>query len=170
MSTRKQINERLTYQEARALESTKDLNDLPKAALLYEKILKTHPLHVDANNRLMVLYRKLGESTKELKTIKNAIKSYQENIEKDKREWVKQNKVKAAASAKLAEVMGLTDPKGKPIYENEILTSWKTRLTLLQTRINKNKTTKAKIAEKQIAKRKRKTPSKALPSARASHK
>ncbi|MDN3588806.1 hypothetical protein QWY86_19145 [Pedobacter aquatilis] len=156
MATRKQINEHKLFKEAKALESTKDLNDLPRVASFYEKLIKLNPLHIDANNRLMVVYRKLGESTKEVKIIKSAIKSYQDNIDKDRNEWIKENKAKAAASSKLAETMGLIDIKGKPVYENEILSGWKNRLMLLQSRISKSKATKAKLEGKKKAKKARK--------------
>ncbi|WP_316831803.1 hypothetical protein [Pedobacter aquatilis] len=153
MVTRKEISERTYFHQAKDLEASEQPGNLSKAASFYEKVLRTNPIHIDANNRLMIVYRKLGESAKELSTIKSAIKHYQQHIDDDRKVWMQHHKAKAKDSAKLAEAMGLLDAKGKPKYRNEILDLWIGRLTLLEARIKKNKTLRAKLTAKRKAKK-----------------
>jgi len=101
----------------------------------YQALLKDDPLKQAAYQKLMILYRKLKDLKSELRIIDAAIKAFEGLYSNTKR---KDSKV-ASVSKRLNIAFGLTDKKGKMLYEQEPLATWKKRkLTVL----NKMKQTK----------------------------
>jgi len=72
-----------------------------EAAKQYEKILKGNPVHVDANNRLMIVYRKLKQFRKESALISKAITAHEKEIEAKQQQWVKEHSKMAELSRPL---------------------------------------------------------------------
>lgn len=136
MSKSRTTNIRAQYNAAAAFERDKNYTEAIK---LYENVVKWEPLHLDAQHRLMVLYRKIKEPNKEIKIIKRAITAYRKGIESDQRDWLKRNKEKADLTRELASSLGLLATNGLPLYQNETLLKWENRLLLLEERIARSK-------------------------------
>src|SRR5689334_2820817 len=101
---------------------------LEEAAEGYEKIISEHPLNLRANDRLMIVYRKLKEYKKELQTVERAIDRFEEHYKKHQ---PIHNKKIATLSKALLKATGLADNKGNNIYEPGELMRWKKRRDLL---------------------------------------
>lgn len=86
--------------------------------------IKTDPLNNYAYNRLMIIYRKNKDPKKELAIINKAIRAFESFYHSSKK---KQAKAVHNLSLKLSKTLGLTDKKGKPIYDMEPVRSWKKR-------------------------------------------
>ena len=120
--------------EAQALEKK---GDPQGAASLYEKLLKQSPKNIRIVQRLMVLFRKLGDVKKETYYIDIAINIHQQkyaiNNQLDKKATTLSNQ--------LNKLLGHTDKKGKAIFvADEIL-----KLELRKSRLlSKNSRPKAK--------------------------
>jgi len=89
----------------------------------YENILKKDPKDQKAYERLMVLYRQQKEYKKELQTINRAIKTFEELYRSKKSPDKKVNSI----SNQLNKALGLTDKKGKILFEQKPLSTWKKR-------------------------------------------
>lgn len=112
--------------DARALEQKQDH---AAAATLYEKLLKQSPKSLPILQRLLVLYRKLGNVKKELYFINAAIKVHEQKYNISS----KLDKKAASISNQLNKMLGHTDKKGKPVFvADEIL-----KLELRKTRLLK---------------------------------
>jgi len=112
--------------DARALEQKQDY---AAAATLYEKLLKQSPKSLPILQRLLVLYRKLGNVKKELYFINAAIKVHEQKYNISS----KLDKKAASISNQLNKMLGHTDKKGKPVFvADEIL-----KLELRKTRLLK---------------------------------
>ncbi len=104
-----------TYKGARKLEQD---GDLKGAADLYEKLYRQSAQNGKALQRLMIVYRKLKNATKEIKYIDAAIKLQEQYYAKVK----KADKLTTSISNKLNILLGHTDKKGKAIFKpDEIL-------------------------------------------------
>jgi len=108
---------------------------LEEAAEGYEKIISEHPLNTRANDRLMIVYRKLKEYKKELQTVERAIHHFEENFKKHQPEY---NKKVASLSKALLKATGLADKKGNNIYEPGELMRWKRRRELLLKKLKRS--------------------------------
>ncbi|MGN8055418.1 hypothetical protein ACTJKN_04035 [Pedobacter sp. 22163] len=136
MSKSRTTNIRAQYDVAAAFKRDKNYVDTIK---LYENVVKSEPLHLDAQHRLMVLYRKIKEPNKEIKIIKRAITAYRKRIKSDQHGWLKRNKEKADLTRELASSLGLLDTNGLALYQNETLFKWENRLLLLEQRLARSK-------------------------------
>lgn len=86
--------------------------DLERAALLYEKLLKSSRQKLKIIHRLLIIFRKLKNTTKELFYIDMAIKIHEE-----------QNAIKkttdkkiGALSTQLNKMLGHVDKKGRSVF------------------------------------------------------
>jgi len=122
----------LVFKEANALEGAAKFKG---AAEQYALILKHNPLHVEAGNRLMMMYRKLKEYKKEAALINKLVAAHEKEIEGNQREWIKNHGELAELSRPLAESLGLLDSKGLPYYENELLKRWKKRKEVVSKKL-----------------------------------
>lgn len=120
------------YLQGQSLEQEKSYAE---AARQYEKILKSNPIHIDANNRLMIVYRKLKEYKKEFALIIKAISAHEKRIEENQRQWIKEHSKMATLSRPLAKSLGLLTTKGLPVQENELLDRWKRRKAILSKKL-----------------------------------
>jgi len=101
-----------------------------------EQLLKEHPANEKAYDRLMVLYRKLKEPEKELRTINTAIKIFEEKYVKRQPAF---NKKIETLSRALRKATGLADKKGNNLFEPGELARWKKRKALLQSKMKNKK-------------------------------
>src|SRR6476646_4182445 len=98
-------------------------DDTARAVEFYEKVVKADDLNEFAYNRLMVLYRKEKDYSKEVKLIDKGIDAF----EKHYRNAVKHNRTIASVSEKLNKAFGLVDKKGNQLYDPEPIAKWKKR-------------------------------------------
>jgi hypothetical protein len=107
--------------QAQDAEKSKDSRT---AVELYNSVLKTDDLNVNAYDRLMKIYRQLKEYKKELMIINKGIKAY-EKLYKSERKT--RSKKINDISQKLNRSFGLIDKKGNNIYDPEPIGRWKKR-------------------------------------------
>lgn len=120
------------FREGKALEGAAKFKE---AAEQYVLILNQNPLHVEAGNRLMMMYRKLKEYKKEVSLINKLVAAHEKEVEGNQREWIKNHGELAELSRPLAESLGLLNSEGLPFYENEMLNRWKKRREILSKKI-----------------------------------
>src|SRR5690349_7089816 len=104
---RKKIESGL-YLQGRTFEREKSYAE---AARQYEKILKANPIHIEANNRLMIVYRKLKLYRKESALISKAIAAHEKDMEAHQHKWIKEHSETAELSRPLAQSLGLLTSK-----------------------------------------------------------
>ncbi|WGQ10685.1 hypothetical protein QG516_03325 [Pedobacter gandavensis] len=126
----------ILYPVAKTLE---DQQSYAEAAKEYARILKTNPLHIDAANRLMIVYRKLKAYAKELAVIDKAIAAHEKDTEIKQRQWIKSHQKVANLTRSLAKSLGLLSDSGLPIYEDELLEKWKQRKKIVEGKLQKAK-------------------------------
>ncbi|HLX92005.1 MAG TPA: hypothetical protein VKR32_10005 [Puia sp.] len=107
------------FAKARELET--EMN-WPEAASAYEIIVKQDPLNEMAIQRLLILYRKLKESKKELRLLDESIKANQANYLNQQKNWGKKNKSAAKISGALAKRLS-----GEELYKEPIVLRWQKR-------------------------------------------
>lgn len=101
--------------DAQALESQ---DDLQGAANMYEALHRQSPKNASILQRLMILYRKLGNGKKEIQYIDAAIKLQQQKYSIQ----ASLDKKATTISNQLNKMLGHTDKKGKPVLvADEIL-------------------------------------------------
>ncbi len=102
----------------------------------YENIVKKNPHQQKAYERLMVLYRQQKEYKKELHIINTAIKVFEKLYTSPK----SKGKEVAAISKQLNRALGLVDKKGKALFEQEPLSTWRKRreIVLKKLALDKN--------------------------------
>ncbi len=110
---------------------------LPEAAAHYSKAISADPLNTFAYNRLMIIFRKQKEYRKELTVINKAIKTYEDSLRQEQQAWLKNNRKMARLSKALAHSLGLIDPKGKPLHEDRMVSSWRKRRELVMGKLKK---------------------------------
>jgi tetratricopeptide (TPR) repeat protein len=108
---------------------------LEMAARIYEKIIRKAPLTEPAYNRLLIIYRKLKEYKKELAVINTGIKAFEAMFYKS-RVPAGNNKV-TRLSRSLMKSVGLTDKKGKTLYEPDPIARWRKRKAIVEKRLKK---------------------------------
>lgn len=108
-----------------------------KAASLYLRYLRKVPGSEYAFGRLMIIYRKQKEPDKEIEIINRGIKTFEDIFRKSIK--VPPTKKTVEISKKLMKAMGLTDRKGKELFEREPLKKWKKRKALLEKRLEGRK-------------------------------
>jgi tetratricopeptide (TPR) repeat protein len=116
----------LSFDQARLLEQQ---GGYKKAAAAYEKLLKQSTKKIKILERLLVVYRKLNETEKEIRSIDAAIKIHQQQYP------VKESSDKkiSTLSRQLNKILGHTDKKGK----NMLVPPEISRLELRKTRLLK---------------------------------
>jgi tetratricopeptide (TPR) repeat protein len=104
--------------------------ELEEAAAAYEKAIKAYPLNEMAYNRLMIIYRKQKDYKKELSVIRAGIKAFEEKHNRAGAHA--SNKRITALSKALAKSTGLTDKKGRQLYEWEPVGRWNRRRMVVE--------------------------------------
>jgi tetratricopeptide (TPR) repeat protein len=110
---------------AKAVEWERD-GELELAAETWQKIIKSNPHDGRAYDRLMIIYRKLKDYEKEIKTINTAINSFEKSFREKQPTYSKKI---ASISKALSKATGLSDKKGNNIYQPNELARWKKRKT-----------------------------------------
>ncbi|KAA2240283.1 hypothetical protein F0L74_29400 [Chitinophaga agrisoli] len=111
---------------------------LPEAAGYYTKVITADPLNTHAYNRLMIIFRKQKEYRKELTVINKAIKTYEDSMRQEQQAWLKNNRKMARLSKALAHSLGLIDPKGKPLHEDRMVSTWRKRRELVTQKLKRS--------------------------------
>jgi hypothetical protein len=107
--------------------------DISLAIKEYEEAIQKDPLAEKVYDRLMILYRKEKDHSKELKLINAGIKSF-ETFYRSKKS---RSKKIADISNKLNKSFGFTDKKGNTVYDPEPIARWKKRKITVEKRIKK---------------------------------
>lgn len=118
------------FSQAKEIESA---GDLAVAAKMYLAIIKLDPHHLQAYNRLMIIYRKQKMYREELAIIERAITAFT-NLYTPK---AAHNKIVRNISAKLNKAFGMVDKKGNSLFDPGPVASWKKRKILVEKRIKK---------------------------------
>ncbi|MET0635475.1 MAG: hypothetical protein ABWZ25_05580 [Chitinophagaceae bacterium] len=108
--------------------------DYAEAMEAYHQDLKVNPTHEGSWHRLMILYRKEKNYKMEWQVINEAIGVF-EKLYTPGSGKLKGKKVEAISKA-LMKTTGLTDKKGKPLYQPEPLGKWYRRRTLLKKKMS----------------------------------
>nr|WP_157247069.1 hypothetical protein [Pedobacter panaciterrae] len=124
------------YHNAMVLENHQSYAE---AAKEYARLLKSNPLHIEAANRLMIVYRKLKAYAKEASVIDKAISAHEKDTENKQHKWIKSHQKVADMTRSLAQSLGLLSDSGLPIYENELLEKWKRRKKIVEEKLRKAK-------------------------------
>ena len=123
-----------TVKETIAQAKAAEEGEQPETAVgFYEQALQLDQLNEYAYNRLMIIYRKLKNKTKELQIINTAIKAYQKFYSSKKYT----TKSIRAISDKLNKSFGLADKKGTALYTPEPIATWQKRKELLERKKKK---------------------------------
>ena len=109
--------------------------DFQQAAKLYEKLLKEKPAHEENYNRLMIIYRKQKDFKSELRVINSGIKFFQELYTPTS---IGKHKNVIRLSKQLSVLTGLTDKKGKSLYDAEPIGKWKKRKEVVLKKLGKD--------------------------------
>ena len=117
------------WQQARQFEQE---GEWDKAIKLYQRMLKKQPFNEKLYDRLMIIYRKTKNYSKEKKIIDTAIRVY-EKFYKEKERTVVTKKV-AAISKALLKSLQMTDEKGRPAPQREPIKRWSKRKRWLLNR------------------------------------
>ena len=97
---------------------------LDEAAKVYEKLIITHPTTEFSYNRLMIIYRKQKDYKQELRVINTGLKAFTDYYTPS---LVGKNKNVVKLSKQLSIMVGLSDKKGKNLYDAEPVNKWKKR-------------------------------------------
>ncbi len=126
----------ITLADAHALEQNKDWQG---AAIMYEKLLKQSPGNYPIIQRLMILYRKLGDIKKETQYIDAAIKLQTQKYTLSNT----LNKKAATLSNQLNKMLGHVDKKGKAVFVSvEVLKLELRKERLLKSKVKNSKAKK----------------------------
>ena len=136
MTKKQQKIESGLYLQGRTFEGEKSYAE---AAGQYEKILKANASHINASNRLMIVYRKLKLYAKESALISKAIAAHEKDMEEKQHKWINEHSEMAELSRPLARSLGLLTSKGLPVQENELLNKWKLRKAVVVKKLKQDK-------------------------------
>jgi len=128
----KRIREAGYFELGRQAERDGQLKDAVKQYLL---VLKRNPAHIEANNRLMMVYRRLHEYSKEILLIKDAVMALELEKEQQQGRYINDHPEKARDTRELALTLGLLGKKGLPLVENEAVLRWQKRLPVIQKKL-----------------------------------
>lgn len=118
------------------LEKAKELEsagELEKAVATFEKVVKADPLNEYAYDRLMIIHRKNKDYKQERLVIASGIKVF-EQFYKDASKITPTKKIVSLSKA-LMIATGLTDKKGRPVYQKEPLERWNKRMQVVKKRL-----------------------------------
>ena len=108
-----------------------------ESATEYEKIIRKDRYNEKAYDRLMIIYRKNKDYTKELKLIEAGIRAFIELFNKAVKRKPDQKTIRLSRA--LLKLTGLSDKKGNPIYQREPINKWTKRKSILLSRMKKTK-------------------------------
>lgn len=113
----------------------KELAGLPEEAIeAYENDLRASPLHENSYNRVMILHRKLKNYKEEAAVLHRAIRVFEDLYSGGKKKLTHGTRVRNLSKALLLST-GLTDKKGKSVYQPEPLGRWNKRLLTVNKRL-----------------------------------
>lgn len=107
--------------------------DWPGAERRYHLVLKREGSHLQAFQRLMIVYRKQKMYRQELAIINKAIAAYTKLYEPR----AAHNKKVQSLSARINKAFGMTDRRGRSLYEPGPVAVWKKRKALVEKRMSK---------------------------------
>ena len=129
------INTKQTVlQQAAAAEKN---DDLVLAEKLYKKQLQQKAFNDFVYKRLMVIYRKQKRYKDELNIINKGLKHFEEHRAKQASKKSISASIKRLSST-LNKSLGLTNSKGKLLYEAEPIPSWKKRKEVVEKKLKKH--------------------------------
>jgi tetratricopeptide (TPR) repeat protein len=102
--------------------------DKNQAISEYKKIAVAYPTSEHPYDRLMILYRQQKDYPEELKWIEKAIAVFTKTFDNAAK---KPNAKITAISKSLTKSLGLTDKKGRPLYQHQPIARWEKRRELL---------------------------------------
>jgi tetratricopeptide (TPR) repeat protein len=106
--------------------------DLKNAAKWYERLIKKFPVKEYSYNRLMMIYRKQKDHANEFRVINAGIKAFEAFYTPSA---IGKDKTIIALSKKLNHLTGLTDKKGRHLFDAEPLGKWKKRRELVKRKL-----------------------------------
>lgn len=121
-------------QQAAAAEKN---DDLALAEKLYKKQIQQKAFNDFVYKRLMVIYRKQKRYKDELDIINKGLKHFEEHRAKQSSKKNISTSVKRLSSS-LNKSLGLTNSKGKFLYEPEPIPSWKKRKEVVEKKLKKS--------------------------------
>jgi len=98
--------------------------EFEKAVPLYKRMIKMHYRREYSYQRLMIVYRKLGEYQKELEVIEDAIREFSKFLFQSGRNHGKKIET---LSRKLSISTGLAGRGGDNLHQPQPISSWQTR-------------------------------------------
>ena len=98
--------------------------NLDEATKLYEALIKSYPANEYSYNRLMIIFRRKKDYKNELRVINEGVRTFQELYTPSA---IGKHKNVIKLSKQLNILTGLTDKKGKSVYEAEPIGKWKRR-------------------------------------------
>ena len=111
--------------------------DIEKAAVLYEEAIRQEPLDELPYNRLMIIYRKLGQPGDELKVITKALKVYQQHYDQMQKKLVRNNPKAAQLSKALLHSMNGNKRQLEIPYYPQPISKWFIRKTVVEKKLAK---------------------------------
>ena len=111
-------------------------DDLELAEELYKKQLDQKAFNEFIYKRLMIIYRKQKRYKEELDIINKGLEHFEEDRTNKLTEKNTSASVKRLSNS-LNKSLGLTDNKGKLLYEPEPVPSWKKRKAIVQKKLKK---------------------------------
>lgn len=120
-------------QQAAAAEEN---DDLALAEKLYKKQMQQKAFNDFVYKRLMVIYRKQKRYRDELDIINKGLKHFEEHRAKQSSGKNISSSIKRLSSS-LNKSLGLTNSKGKSLYEPEPIPSWQKRKEVVEKKLRK---------------------------------
>ena len=117
------------------LEETKNLEkeDKESAVREYKRIASAYPLSEQVYDRMMILFRQLKMPKEEMFWIDKAINIFEKKFSKN----TARPKAKVVTISKsLIRSMGLSDKKGRLVYQPQPIARWEKRKQLLQKKLS----------------------------------
>ena len=111
-------------------------DDLALAEKLYKKEIQQKAFNDSVYKRLMVIYRKQKRYKDELDIINKGLKHFEEHRAKQSSKKNISTSIKRLSSS-LNKSLGLTNSKGKFLYEPEPIPSWKKRKEVVEKKLKK---------------------------------
>ena len=128
------VNEKQTVlQQAAAAEKN---GDLILAEKLYKKQMQLKAFNDFVYKRLMIIYRKQKRYKDELYIINKGLKHFEEHRSKQASKKKISMRIKRLSST-LNKSLGLTNSKGKLVYEPEPVPSWEKRKEVVEKKLKK---------------------------------
>ena len=129
------VDAKLTIlQQAAAAEKN---DDLALAEKLYKKQMHQKAFNDFVYKRLMIIYRKQKRYKDELEIINKGLKHFEEHRTKQSSKKNISTSIKRLSSS-LNKSLGLTNSKGKLLYEPEPIPSWEKRKEVVEKKLKKN--------------------------------